>query len=93
MKHQKEKFLNETPTFSSLTWPCQINYENLISSLPLPELIKMLVQNGSDLNATMDVYNGQFTLKELIATSAHPHDAGIRELVMETIDNLSGPPN
>lgn len=57
--------------------------------LNLPSLIRLLVSHGADLQATMDVYNGQYTLKELVATSAHPHDAGLHDAILSAIADLS----
>ncbi len=43
----------------------------------LPEIIKLLLEEGADKNAKMNVYGGQFTAYELYISSAHPSDAGL----------------
>lgn len=43
----------------------------------LPEIVQFLLDAGADKNATMAVYGGHFTTWEMVATSAHPHAAGV----------------
>lgn len=50
--------------------------------LNLPEIIQYLLAKGADPKATMDVYGGKFTVKALIATSAHPRAAGLQEQLL-----------
>jgi len=45
----------------------------------LPEIVQFLLDAGADENAKMAVYGGQFTTWEMVATSAHPHAAGVVE--------------
>lgn len=45
----------------------------------LPEIVKLLLQNGADKEAKMQVYGGNFTTLELLQTSAHPFEAGLGE--------------
>lgn len=43
----------------------------------LPEIVQFLLDAGADKKATMRVYGGHFTTWEMVATSAHPHAAGV----------------
>ncbi len=45
----------------------------------LPKIVQFLLEAGADKNAKMNVYGGEFTTWEMVATSAHPHEAGIVE--------------
>ena len=45
----------------------------------LVEITKYLIAEGADKNAKMKVYGGEFDTYSLLVSSAHPHEAGIKE--------------
>ena len=51
-------------------------------------LLQALVNYGADINATMKVYGGNFTMIDLFKTSIHPIDAGIKEAFLEAFGNI-----
>ncbi|MEO9483621.1 MAG: hypothetical protein ABJG47_09260 [Ekhidna sp.] len=51
----------------------------------LPEIIKLLLKNGADKNATAHFYGGEYTTLALASSSAHPRDAGIYKELLETL--------
>ncbi|MEM9548054.1 MAG: hypothetical protein AAGA77_18885 [Bacteroidota bacterium] len=51
----------------------------------LVSIIRVLIENGADRQAKMNVYNGQFTAYDLYTSSAHPKDAGISEIAKELL--------
>lgn len=51
----------------------------------LPEITQYLIKLGANKNATMNVYGGQFNTLQLASTSAHPHDAGIRDHLLTAL--------
>ena len=51
-------------------WRQQVPYN-------LPDVVQLLLDMGADKTAKMKVYGGQFTALELLVTSAHPHQAGL----------------
>ena len=51
----------------------------------LPEIVQLLLETGADKNAKMKVYGGEFTTWEMVATSAHPHEAGVVEALKEIL--------
>ena len=50
------------------------------------ELLTFLVNSGSDPNALMNVYNGQYELKSLISSSAHPRRIGLDKKMIAILD-------
>ena len=53
----------------------------------LPEMVQFLLEAGADKNATIQVYGGHFTTWEMVATSAHPHAAGVVEVLKRILDD------
>ena len=53
--------------------------------LNLVEITRLLIESGADKNAKAQIYNGEFTALELASSSAHPHDAGIMEDLIEVL--------
>ena len=51
----------------------------------LPEIVQFLVDAGADKNAKMKVYGGHFTTWDMVATSAHPHEAGVVEALKKIL--------
>jgi len=51
----------------------------------LPEIVAFLLAAGADKNATMRVYGGEHTTLEMVASSAHPHAAGIASELIELL--------
>ena len=45
--------------------------------LNIPKITRLLLEQGADKSAKMNVYGGEFTALELVSTSAHPKDAGV----------------
>ena len=50
----------------------------------LPEMVQVIIQAGADINSTMKVYGGSYLVYELAATSAHPAEAGIKEILLRS---------
>ena len=53
----------------------------------LPEIIQFLIQTGADKNATMPIYGSSFTTLELVATSAHPHEANCMDALKKALSD------
>jgi hypothetical protein len=51
----------------------------------LKAVVQMLLEFGSDKNAFMKVYGGLHSTKALMATSAHPWDAGIDRSILDLL--------
>lgn len=51
--------------------------------LNLPEITIFLLASGADPNAKMKVYGGEFDVKSLIESSAHPKAAGIMDDLLQ----------
>ncbi|MFY0607182.1 MAG: hypothetical protein JXR10_10720 [Cyclobacteriaceae bacterium] len=51
----------------------------------LPEIARTLIDSGADKNALMHVYDGNFTPRQLVSSSAHPHNAGILDTLVKTL--------
>ena len=51
----------------------------------LPEIAQFLLKAGADKNAKMKVYGGEFTTWEMVATSAHPQEAGVVEALKKIL--------
>ena len=47
--------------------------------LNLPQMTRYLLDNGADPHAKMKVYGGEYDVLSLLASSAHPFDAGISD--------------
>ena len=43
----------------------------------LPEITKLLLRKGADIDATMNVYGGSYTTIQLLTSGAHPYNAGL----------------
>ena len=54
--------------------------------LNLPEIVKLLIENGADKTAKANLYGGEFTVLQLAATSAHPKDAGIIKELLRVLE-------
>lgn len=52
-------------------------------------LIRLLLEAGADVGATMLVYGGAFTTIELIETSSHPWAAGVGATMVEALGGVS----
>ena len=90
--------LDETPTLTQQTSPFGhratiLNYmgsngvEMWRQVVPsnICDVVTLLIQKGSDVNATMNAYGGQFDTLAMAETSAHPTDAGIRDELIELL--------
>jgi len=53
--------------------------------LNLPEITSYLLSVGANKEATMKVYGGEFHAYALLVTSAHPHSAGLIEVMKKTL--------
>lgn len=51
----------------------------------LGEIMNFLILSGADKAATMEVYGGQFTTLELLASSAHPMEAGLEKELLDIL--------
>jgi len=51
----------------------------------LPVIVQYLLAEGADKNATMRVYGGEHTTLQMVASSAHPHAAGIIDKLTEVL--------
>ncbi len=49
------------------------------------EITKLLLEAGSDVEATADVYGGGYTALGLAATSVHPQKAGVQEALLQLL--------
>jgi len=52
-----------------------------IVPLNIVDVMSFMLDSGADRLATMPIYNGDYTMIELLKTSAHPKDAGILESI------------
>lgn len=55
----------------------------------LAEVITILLAHGADHKATMPVYGGNFTMIDLLKTSAHPKAAGLLSSVVKTYEQIT----
>ncbi len=53
----------------------------------LPEIVHFLLDMGADVQAKMKVYNGFYDVLSLAETSAHPHDADVREELLQALSH------
>ncbi len=51
----------------------------------LPEIVHFLLDMGADVQAKMKVYNSYYDVLSLAETSAHPHDADVREELLQAL--------
>jgi len=61
-----------------------------IVPLNLPEIIELFMRKGVDRSMTMKVYGGEHRLKEMLATSAHPLEAGLQEMALDVLEKPPG---
>ena len=54
--------------------------------LNLPEIIELFLRKGVDRSMTMKVYGGDHRMKEMLATSAHPLEAGLQEMALDALE-------
>ena len=47
----------------------------------------LLLKHGSDKDATMPIYGGQFTMIDLLTTSAHPKVAGLLDSIVSAYES------
>lgn len=50
-----------------------------------PQIARLLLDSGADVNAEADVYGDRATALELVATSSHPERAGVQEALMQLL--------
>lgn len=53
----------------------------------LAKIMTLLLDHGADHQATMPVYGGDFTMIDLLKTSAHPKAAGLHDTVVSAYEN------
>lgn len=51
-----------------------------------PELLQLLLSKGADPDQAHQIYGGRHSLRDLIETSAHPANAGVREGLLAQLD-------
>ncbi len=57
-----------------------------------PDVTRLLLQHGASAHATMPVYGGHYTTRDLLLTSAHPARAGVVEPICVILDGSAGLP-
>ncbi|WP_405205699.1 hypothetical protein [Aquimarina sp. LLG6339-5] len=55
----------------------------------LPEITQFLIDQGADIHTTIFIYGGYFNTADLLATSAHPFEAGIGAEMMKILKSES----
>lgn len=55
-----------------------------------PEIVRLLLEKGADVNATADMYGGGQTTMGLLVTSAHPAEAGLTDAVAAILREAGG---
>ncbi len=56
----------------------------------LPDMMCLLLESGADRNARMNVYGGEFTMIDLLNSSAHPYDSGMHEALISVYNEFDG---
>lgn len=51
-----------------------------------PELLRLLLDHGADPHQEHRIYGGRHSFRELIETSAHPAEAGVREALIAQLE-------
>ena len=51
----------------------------------ISEIVEMLLEKGADKGATANFYGGQYDTFTLAKTSAHPQDAGVMEILLQSL--------
>ncbi|MDX1639065.1 MAG: hypothetical protein R3281_13915 [Balneolaceae bacterium] len=53
----------------------------------LPTMVRVLLEAGADPHSTMNGYNRVLTVQELITTSVHPEKAGVKDRLLQVIED------
>lgn len=57
--------------------------------LNAPDMLSLLLRHGADPHATFHVYGGDYNTAQLIATSAHPAEAGLAPALLDLLPPIA----